>query len=115
MKIAITDRNNEIRDLNYRKSGLDYTEDLIGFGIMPAYNDNVDAHEMKEEEYNWWKNLIAMQERCDEMEEEIDDQDAIEDMKEQCGNTDLEDSIRQYKYLLEEYIESRKENEDERK
>lgn len=44
-----------------------------------------------------------MQERCDELEEEIDDQDAIED------------SIRQYKYLLEEYIESRKENEDERK
>lgn len=24
MKIAITDRNNEIRDLNYRKNGLDY-------------------------------------------------------------------------------------------
>lgn len=46
--------------------------------------------------------------RCDEMEEEIDDQDAIEDMKEQCGNTDLEDSIRQYKYLLEEYTENKK-------
>ncbi len=56
-----------------------------------------------------------MQERCDELEEEISDQDAIEEMKEQCGNTDLEDSIRQYKYLLEEYIENRKENEDERK
>lgn len=56
-----------------------------------------------------------MQERYDEMEEEIDDQDTTEDMKEQCGNTDLEDSIRQYKYLLEEYIENRKENEDERK
>lgn len=115
MKIAITDRNNEIRDLNYRKNGLDYTEDLIGFGIMPAYNDEVDAYEMREEEYIWWESLIAMQERCDEMEEEIDDQDTIEDMKEQCGNTDLEDSIRQYKYLLEEYIENRKENEDERK
>lgn len=82
MKIAITDRNNEIKDLNYRKNGLDITEDLVGFG--------------------------PMQERCDEMEEEIDDQDAIEDMKEQCGNTDLEDSIRQYKYLLEEYTENKK-------
>lgn len=29
-------------------------------------------------------------------------------MKEQCGNTDLEDSIRQYKYLLEEYTENKK-------
>lgn len=115
MKIAITDRNNEIRDLNYRKNELDYTEDLVGSGPMPAYNDDVDAYEMTEDEYNWWKNLIAMQERCDELEEEISDQDAIEEMKEQCGNTDLEDSIRQYKYLLEEYIESRKENEDERK
>lgn len=108
MKIAITDRNNEIKDLNYRKNGLDITEDLVGFGQMPAYNDEVDAYEMREDEYNWWKNLIAMQERCDEMEEEIDDQDAIEDMKEQCGNTDLEDSIRQYKYLLEEYTENKK-------
>ena len=108
MKIAITDRNNEIKDLNYRKNGLDITEDLVGFGPMPAYNDEVDAYEMREEEYNWWKNLIAMQERCDEMEEEIDDQDAIEDMKEQCGNTDREDSIRQYKYLLEEYTENKK-------
>ena len=45
---------------------------------------------------------------CDELEEEISDQDAIEEMKEQCGNTDLEDSIRQYKYLLEEYIENKK-------
>lgn len=26
MKIAITDRNNEIKDLNYRKNGIDYTE-----------------------------------------------------------------------------------------
>lgn len=108
MKIAITDRNNEIRDLNYRKNGLDITEDLVGFSPMPVYNDEVDAYEMREDEYNWWKNLIAMQERCDEMEEEIDDQDAIEDMKEQCGNTDLEDSIRQYKYLLEEYTENKK-------
>jgi len=108
MKIAITDRNNEIRDLNYRKNELDYTEDLVGFGPMPAYNDDVDAYEMTEDEYNWWKNLIAMQERCDELEEEISDQDAIEEMKEQCGNTDLEDSIRQYKYLLEEYIENKK-------
>lgn len=108
MKIAITDRNNEIKDLNYRKNGLDITEDLVGFSPMPAYNDEVDAYEMREDEYNWWKNLIAMQERCDEMEEEIDDQDAIEDMKEQCGNTDLEDSIRQYKYLLEEYTENKK-------
>lgn len=46
-----------------------------------------------------------MQERCDELEEEIDDLDAVEEMKDRCGNTDLEDSIRQYKYLLEEYTE----------
>ena len=108
MTIAITDRNYEIRDVNYRKNGLDYTEDLGGSGPMPAYNVDFDAYEMTEDEYNWWKNLIAMQERCDELEEEISDQDAIEEMKEQCGNTDLEDSIRQYKYLLEEYIENKK-------
>lgn len=36
MKIAITDRNNEIKDLNYRKNGLDITEDLVGFGPMPT-------------------------------------------------------------------------------
>ena len=107
MKITITDSNSEIRKLSYRKNGIDYTEDLIGFGVMPEYNDDIEAYEMKEDEYNWWKNLIAMQERCDELEEEIDDQDAIEEMKDQCGNTDLEDSIRQYKYLLEEYIEKK--------
>lgn len=105
MKIAIIDKNNEIRELNYRKDGFDYTEDLIGFGVMPEYDDEINAYRMKESEYNWWKNLIAMQERCDELEEEIDDLDAVEEMKDRCGNTDLEDSIRQYKYLLEEYTE----------
>lgn len=114
MKIAIVDKDMKIEELSYRKNGLDYTEDLIGFGVMPEYNNEVEAYEMKEDEYNWWKNLIAMQERCDELEEEIDDQDAIEEMKDQCGNTDLEDSIRQYKYLLEDYIETRKEMKNER-
>lgn len=114
MKIAIVDKDMKIEELSYRKNGLDYTEDLIGFGVMPEYNNEVEAYEMKEDEYNWWKTLIAMQERCDELEEEIDDQDAIEEMKDQCGNTDLEDSIRQYKYLLEDYIETRKEMKNER-
>lgn len=114
MKIAIVDKDMKIEELSYRKNGLDYTEDLIGFSVMPEYNNEVEAYEMKEDEYNWWKTLIAMQERCDELEEEIDDQDAIEEMKDQCGNTDLEDSIRQYKYLLEDYIETRKEMKNER-
>lgn len=114
MKIAIVDKDMKIEELSYRKNGLDYTEDLIGFGVMPEYNNEVEAYEMKEDEYNWWKTLIAMQERCDELEEEIDDQDAIEEMKDQCGNTDLEDSIRQYKYLLEDYIETRKGMKNER-
>lgn len=52
MKIAIIDKNNEIRELNYRKDGFDYTEDLIGFGVIPEYDDEINAYRMKESEYN---------------------------------------------------------------
>ena len=52
MKIAITDRNNEIKDLNYRKNGLDITEDLVGFGPMPAYNDAGKRHQGESNRYS---------------------------------------------------------------
>ncbi len=83
MKVKIKETG-EIRELNYfvQKSETDYPQDLAGEyvyddeNVSLLRNDEDDAKaEMPQETYEWWVDLFACMEHCDEMMREIDPED----------------------------------------
>lgn len=103
MKIIITDKDNEIRELEYWCDGWDQTSDILNIGEPQTYNYDLDAYEMTDEEYQWWKDYIEAETECDELEAEIDDSGVVWELKDKISG-ELGDYPYEWKYILKNYL-----------
>jgi hypothetical protein len=67
MKVTIIEtKKAETLNIIDPKSGMDWTNDLLGnHGGLPEYNDETDSYHMTQESFNWWNNLIEKYEAAD--------------------------------------------------
>lgn len=103
MKIIITDKNNEIRELEYWCNGWDQTSDILNIGEPQTYNYDLDAYEMTDEEYQWWKSYIEAETECDELEAEINDSGVVWELKDNLSG-EIGDAPYELKNLMKRYL-----------
>lgn len=115
MKVKIKETG-EIRDLNYlvQERETDYPQDLASEYVYDDENvdflrcdeDGAEA-QMDQETYEWWADLFACMEHCDEMMRELDPED-IETVK-LIADPDPNDLETYYKfeYMLEREIKQK--------
>lgn len=82
MEFYITNTG-EKKDLHIsdRKSGLDWTSDLIGNSGDLNYNREEERYEMTSEDYDWWSNTIEGLNKIDDLTEEAKDLLSVEDFQ----------------------------------
>lgn len=94
-----------------RKSGMEWTNDLVGNAGDLHYNSDREMAEMSQEGFGWWKNTIEGLEKIDDLTEqarELLDYDDFEELKRKLsdeGNAnDYEQHIGTLTAILEEVI-----------
>lgn len=63
---------NETLSITDPKSGMDWTNDLLGnHGALPEYNDETDSYHMSQDDYEWWSDLIERYQTADNRYHEL--------------------------------------------
>ena len=101
MKIYLTDAK-EIRNLDADEDYICMWEEDV------CYDADVDAYPMTKDQFEWWEELLARKEHCEEMETEIGDEETCKFLFDQCDEYDLEEQMNKYERLLTEELKERK-------
>jgi hypothetical protein len=98
-----------------RKTGCEWTNDLIGNAGALNYNSDREMAEMSQEDYEWWSNTIEGLEKIEDLTEEAKELLSSEDFEElqetlmNEGNaSDYEQHIATLTAILNEVIEENK-------
>jgi hypothetical protein len=98
-----------------RKSGIEWTDDLIGNEGALNYNTDREMAEMSQEDYEWWSNTIEGLDKIEDLTEEAKELLSSEDFEElqetlmNEGNAnDYEVHIARLTQILEDVISENK-------
>lgn len=96
MKIRIKETG-EVKDLTIidRKTGCEWTADLVGDDDCITYNRALEVYETDQESYEWWDDMIDQLEHAEDVKQEYIEEygeDAVAETLAQYNTpTDLED------------------------
>lgn len=116
MKIYNTTTEKEVSlTIIDRKTGCEWTNDLIGNAGALNYNSDREMAEMSQEDFEWWSNTIEGLEKIEDLTEEAKELISSEDFEEleeklrNEGNaSDYEQHIATLTAILNEVIEENK-------
>lgn len=116
MKIFNTTTGKEVSlTIIDRKTGCEWTNDLIGNAGALNYNSDREMAEMSQEDFEWWSNTIEGLEKIEDLTEEAkellssEDFEELENMLANEGNaSDYEQHIAILTAILNEVIEENK-------
>ncbi len=111
MNVTIIETNEEtILSIIDPKSGMDWTNDLLGnHGELPDYNDETDSYHMDQESFDWWSDLIERYEAADNRLHELkqslswEETEEIEAILESVLSCDLEDKPEAMQQVCDEW------------